>query len=345
MERETVVLDLQKEANYVANLFAGDLQGYQLDFPTYRLIFNTQVQDYLPGIVVRASQNDSEKFLVSSPLANQLLLVEDGTFLEITDFEKKYKKGCLASEFVKDDDGEWALKISLVNPEKLCPTVEKAAEIVDAFIVMTYEEDVREKFYQLERQNIVFKPCLTVGELCWGLELTQNRKTQRIKLLLADVANSSVNTMDLPISEYKEIEYGARFKTNAIPSCPSKNYFFNGRKFRPVEDDSQFMTIEEAKEVYENMPQSFKDQYKNYEDENYAPAICCHYDLSYVISANYRADPPSLLIIDSQIGFITDFNVNIDKTVLFQVVGLTFADGEKQAILTEKGWISCGNKK
>lgn len=340
MEREFITFDLQKEANYIANLFAGDLQGYQLDFPVYRLIFNTQVQDYLPGIVVRASQVNTERYLVFSPLANQIILVSNGTFLEISDYEKKFQKGCLTSEFIKNNEGEWALKVSLMNPEIICATQERAKEIADAFIVLTYEEDVRQQFYSQERQNIVLKPCIAAGELCWGMELAKDGKAQRIKLLLVDVANSSVKSMGLPMEDYKEITDGARFKTNAIPAFPSKNYFFNGQKFRPVEDNSSFMTMDEAKEVYANMPQAFRDQFEGYEDKGFSPATCCHCDLSYVIAANNQSNPPSLLIMDAKIGFTIDYNVNIDKTVIYQPVGAKFANDGDPVELTVKGWAS-----
>ena len=82
MERQSFLLNLEDTANEMANIFAGELQGYELSQPKLSLIFNVARKDYLPGVTLEAIKGLDTRYLIYSPLANQMLLAgEEGTYL------------------------------------------------------------------------------------------------------------------------------------------------------------------------------------------------------------------------------------------------------------------------
>lgn len=336
MERQSFLLNLEDTANEMANIFAGELQGYELSQPKLSLIFNVARKDYLPGVTLEAIKGLDTRYLIYSPLANQMLLAgEEGTYLPVT-AAAKYHNNLVAAEIIETENGLEML-LSIDETPKLCADAERAGIVVNGFMAMTYESSVRRQYHQLEPEQRTLKPCLALGSLNFVLELKKDKN--RVFGIFVDVATSAVRTMGLPLSEYKLITEGARIRNKEMHGY--KNYFFNGRKFRPADNESEFMTREEAKEVFDNLPEDQKQQYEaNYQLLDMVPVMCCHIDFSYIIGENRSATPPAVLLIDARIGLITEFNVNIDKTVLRVSVGTQFANDGNPVKLTNEGWTS-----
>lgn len=330
MEIKNFVLNVEEVAAEMSDVFASELTGYNHAAPKLALIFNADKKEYLPGVVVETVCGRDKKFMVYSPLANQMILVdEEGTYLPVTE-PAQYCKDMLTADVVETQDG-LAVNISVREEEKLCPDAIRAQAVANCFITMNYAKSLRKQYYQMEKKT--FKPCMVMGQLNFVLEIEKN--AERIYGIFVDVATSNVRTMGVPMHFYDPITRGARIRNKEMKGY--KNYFFNGNKFRPT-DGSEYLTRAEAEEIFNNLPTDMKKKFAHYEGRDTIPVMCCHHDFSYLMGEDRKATPASVLLLDARIGVITEFNVNVEKTVLKMPVGSQFANDGAPVILAKEGW-------
>lgn len=327
-----VVITVKESREALLNEFASEIIGYKFGSAKLSLIFDTKMREYQPGVTLIGYKGSAEKTLIHLPLKNEMLSIERAeNFIDVTQIGAVYKCRHLRAEIIEHEK-ELALAIYFDCPMQICDTAHKAKELIDEYLIVSCEKSFRKGFASFA--YAVPKAYSFCGILCFGIEIP-SKQLGRFCGILVNVCDSSVKIVGAPLCDVKEIGT-ARYQTPQ-PGAEKgmQMYFYSGQKFCPLQDKNPFLSQREAKDVFTNKPERFRQKFSDYDDKAFVPATCCG-DLVYAIAAS--KDGKSVLLIHAADGSIIDFNVNVDKTVKYCPVGTGMFHNNKSVIVEQCGW-------
>lgn len=325
---EVKLSEIKKE---LAIVLADEIIGFELGKPQFKLIFCTSKIDYCPGVVVKAIKGSEVKFLVYSPFMGMMSVLDDGTFIEITEIGKKYHNGFLNAEIIgeKDDVGMILYKDKIEG--NVCKKIEQAKDLIKAFVAMS-DSELRLEYY---KQKAEIVPVMVDEVLYWFLN---SKSYARVSFgFFVNIANSVVTYRGVRFNDVSIIETGARYVSKAYKACRSGRYLYNGKIFGTVKDNSCFLTIAEARGCYENISEKDKRAYADYKERGFIPVMCLN-EFHYLIAESCDKEKPVVLLMNALDGVITSFDYKISENVKYIQVGTYFENEGNPVRLTANGW-------
>lgn len=334
---EKIFISLEEMINAVKTQFASEIAGFEFETPKLSLVFDTGIKDYIPAATIIGRKGNSDITLVNIPLKGEMLRFDsEERYMEVTSYGPTYRARNLTAQTVMHENKP-TLALDFEPRKQICADAETAQKLIDDFMIICPEICFKEAYAALKNKSIEL--CAFCGILKFAINVSTDN--ERFWGILVNVADSSVMITNAPIEDVSPVEPGRYPNPNPAKETGFDMYFFNGKKFRLINDENSFMTKAEAKEVYENTPDVFKQQFTDYIPMDYVPVMCGD-EFCYLISQS--PDEKSVLIFDALIGFIVDFNVNIEQTVKYSKLGDAVYYGEGKVFVDEEGWKSSANQ-
>lgn len=330
MELNQTVLNVSEVATEMVEVLGNEVSDFELGKAQICDIFCYALLCDAPAVVIKAEKGNELKYLVYSPLSAQMFITDEPIDTPST-LGRSYENGCL-SAIVVDDSSEKTLQLKINAPDLLCCNKEKAQNLLTGFLAITYERSIRMSYYRLPLDNTELVPCLCAGMLCWGLTI---KDVNRYYGIIINVGSSHIFSIGLPMKDYAVITHCGRYQTIEPTNCPSQTYFWNGKIFKPCADESVYMTISEAKEAYDNLPDEIKEQHSGQIADLFCP-VFSQETLYYSIGS---AGDNELLLMNALNGNITAKNKqNLDFPAFDDICFPT--DELPAAKCTQNGWNS-----
>lgn len=330
MELNQVVLNLAEVATEMVEVLGNEVVGFELGKAQICDIFCYALLCDAPAVVIKAEKDNELKYLVYSPLSAQMFITDEPIDTPST-LGRSYENGCL-SAIVVEDNGEKTLQLKINAPDLLCCNKEKAQNLLTGFLAITYERSIRMSYYRLPLDKTELVPCLCAGMLSWGLTI---KDVNRYYGIIINVGSSHIFSIGLTMKDYAVITQCGRYQSIEQTNCPSQTYFWNGKIFKPCADESVYMTISEAKEAYDNLPDEIKEQHSGQIADLFCP-VFSQETLYYSIGS---AGDNELLLMNALNGNITAKNKqNLDFPACDDICFPT--DELPAAKCTQNGWNS-----
>lgn len=327
---EVKLSEIKKE---LAIVLADEIIGFSLGKPQFKLIFCTSKIDYCPGVVVEAIKGSEVKYLVYSPFMGMMSVLNDGTFLEISEIGKKYHNGYLNAEIIGEKDNVGIILYRDKIEGNVCKKVDQAKDLIKAFVAMS-DSDLRFEYYKQKAEVV---PVMIDEVLYWFLN---SKSYARASFgFFVNIANSVVTYRGVRFNDVSIIDTGARYFSKAYKACPSGRYLYNGKVFVAVKDNNCFLTIAEAKGCYENVPEKDKQLFNDFKERGFIPVMCLN-EFHYLIAESCNQKKPSVLLMNALDGVITSFDYKISENVKYVQVGTYFENDGCPVKLTANGWES-----